>query len=86
MLERKMSRFGIMQQLDVVICKDAEDAVSQGFLYTPENFTPVEIDKVVVVRNGTEAGHSTVDLVLKDEDGKQFVVMVTGNLLKSIPC
>jgi len=81
-----VSKFGVMNHLDVVICKDAADAVEKGFVYEPDKFAPVEIDKVVVVRSGTERGNATVDLILKDKDGKQFVVMVTGNLLKSIPC
>lgn len=76
---------GVMQHLDIVICKDADDAISQGFLYRG-GFTAVEIEKVVVVQKGTEAGAPTVDLILKDKDGNKFVVMVTGALIKSIPC
>ena len=80
-----MSQFGIMQHLNLHICKDADDAIAKGHIYH-EGIKPIEIDKVVVVRSGTEAGNSTVDLVLKDQEGNTFVVMVTGNLLKSIPC
>ncbi len=80
-----MSQFGLMQHLEVVICKDAEEATQQGHIYH-NGFTAVEIDKVVVVRQGTESGNSSVDLVLKDQKGNKFVVMLTGNLLKSIPC
>ena len=74
-----------MQHLNLHICKDADDAIAKGYIYR-EGIKPIEIDKVVVVRSGTEAGNSTVDLVLKDQEGNTFVVMVTGNLLKSIPC
>lgn len=77
--------FGVMQHLDVVICKDADEAAQKGFVYRGD-IKAVEIEKVVVVQQGTQAGNSTVDLVLKDEHGKQYVVMLTGNLLKSIPC
>lgn len=77
--------FGVNQSLAVVVCEDADDAINKGFLYR-EGFTGVHIDKVVVVRKGTEAGKSTVDFILKDEKGNQYVVMVTGALLKSIPC
>jgi hypothetical protein len=75
-----------MNHLDVVVCDDAEDAVYKGFNYSLPEYSAIEIEKVVVVRKGTEGGNSTVDLVLKDQHGKKFVVMVTGNLIKSIPC
>ena len=79
--------FGVMNNLSVHICADADDAVEKGHSYSQsEGFKAVEIDKVVVVLKGTVEGNSTVDLVLKDQDGNKFVVMVTGNLLKSIPC
>lgn len=79
--------FGIMNHLNVHLCEDADDAVEKGHIYSPaDGFKAVEIDKVVVVLKGTVEGNSTIDLVLKDQDGNKFVVMVTGNLLKSIPC
>lgn len=77
--------FGVMNHLDIAICKDANDAAKQGFTYG-DPIKPIEIDKIVVIQNGTEGGNSTVDLVLKDAQGNKFVVMVTGKLLKSIPC
>ena len=80
-----MRTFGMMQHLNIHICEDAEDAIQKGHVYR-EGVRAVEIVKVVVVRKGTESGNSTVDLVLKDREGKTFVVMLTGNLLKSIPC
>ena len=76
--------FGMMQHLNIHICEDANDAIQKGHIYR-EGTKAIEIDKVVVVRKGTEGGNSTVDLVLKDQEGNTFVVMVTGNLLKSIP-
>lgn len=77
--------FGQMQHLNIHICQNAEEAIEKGHIYR-DGVKAVEIDKVVVVREGTEGGNSTVDLVLKDQQGNTFVVMVTGNLLKSIPC
>lgn len=77
--------FGVMQHLDVIICKNAEEAVEKGFMYRPP-IKPVEIERVIVVMEGTENGKSSVDLLLKDEAGNQFVVMLTGNLWKSVPC
>lgn len=79
--------FGIMNHLDIHICKDADDAVAKGHVYDQKDgYKMVEISKVVVVNKGTEEGNATVDLVLRDEAGNKFLVMVTGNLLKSIPC
>ena len=77
--------FGVMNQLDIVICKDAAEATEKGFHYMPP-IKAVEIAKVVVVRQGTEEGNSTVDFVLHDKEGNMFVVMITGALLKAIPC
>ncbi len=79
----------VHQSLDVVICADAEDAIKQGFNYAAApagSIKPIEVKKVVVVRSGTQQGNSSVDFVLQDESGQQFVFMVTGRLLKSIPC
>lgn len=78
--------FGVIQHLDVVLCKDAQEAIDRGFQYRLPEYKAVQIEQVVVVQNGTEGGNSTVDLVMKDEAGNKFVVMITGNLLKSIPC
>lgn len=73
--------------LDVTICADADDAKAQGFDYAAVGgFKPIEVEKVVVVRNGTQGGNASVDFVLKDDSGQRFVFMVTGRLLKSIPC
>jgi len=73
--------------LSVDICADAEDAIAKGYNWseTPQ-VRPIEVKKVIVVRNGTVAGNASVDFLLEDERGQQFVFMVTGNLLKSIPC
>ena len=80
-----MSQFGVMNHLEIHVCKDANEAVEKGHIYRGP-IKPVEIDKVVVVQSGTVEGNSTVDLVLKDKEGNKYVVMVTGRLLKSIPC
>ncbi len=80
-----MKVFGVMNTLNVIVCNDTDEAIAKGFVYK-EDHTAVEIETVVVVRKGMESGASSVDLVLKDASGKKFVVMLTGNLLKSIPC
>jgi len=76
--------FGVMQHLEIVICKDADEATAKGYFYRPP-VKAIEIEKAVVIRHGTETGNSTVDLLLKDEQGNQYVVMLTCALLKSIP-
>ena len=78
--------FGVMNHLDISVCQDAEEAQARGFIYRQPEFKAIEIERVVVVRNGTEEGNSTVDLVLVNELGEKFVVMLTGRLIKSIPC
>lgn len=78
--------FGVMNHLSIAICENADEATRRGYIYSSDDYKPIEITKVVVVRNGTESGASSVDLVLQDQDGNKFVVMLTGKLLKSIPC
>ena len=76
----------VHHHLDITICDDAQEAINQGFNWGDMNVAPIEIKQVIVVRNGTQAGRPTVDFVLEDQTGKRFVFMVTGALLKSIPC
>jgi hypothetical protein len=81
--------FGVNQSLSLTICADADDAKEKGFNYAAApkgEYLPVRIDHVVVVREGTEMKNPTVDFILVDPSGQKYVVMVTGNLLKSIPC
>lgn len=65
--------------------QDAQEAIDGGHVYGDE-VTPLRVEKVVVVREGTEAGKPTVDFVMTDGNGKKYFFMVTGALLKSIPC
>lgn len=77
----------LTSHLDITICTDAADAVAQGFDWAKDpTVKPIEVKQVVVVRNGTEAGNGTADFVLEDENGQRYVFMITGRLLKSIPC
>jgi len=77
--------FGIMQHLKVAVCPSPEAASEAGFIYDDTSYTRVEISTVVVVHNGTQDGNATVDIQLVDEQGNKYVVMVTANLLKSLP-
>jgi len=38
----------------------------------------------IVVGKGTEAGNPTIDLQLIDEDGREYIAMVTGGILEGI--
>ena len=65
------------------------DAIARGYDYARApagEYKPIKISQAVVVRNGTEAGRPTVDFVLTDETGQKYVVMLTGALVKAIPC
>ncbi len=77
--------FGIQHHLTIAVCKDADDATEKGYTYQ-EGYKPLQIEKAVVVQQGTENGNPTVDLVMQDMQGNKYVVMLTGRLLKSIPC
>lgn len=78
----------VHQHLKITVCQDGSDAAAKGYNYNSPllRVKPIEIKEVVVVLNGTQGGNSTVDFILEDESGQKFVFMVTGNLLKSIPC
>lgn len=71
--------------LKVTICEDGKDAIRHGFVYRQPVFKPINIDQVVVVKNGTETQKATVDIVLVDSTGQKYVVMMTAALLASIP-
>ena len=78
----------ITRHLTISICDDPADAIAKGFDWNAATpvVKPIEVTQVVVVRKGTQPGNATVDFVLTDDTGQRFVFMVTGNLLKTIPC
>ena len=71
--------------ITIDVCKDASDAVRKGYFYRPPIFKPIQVEKVVIVRNGMQSGKSSVDFVLQDETGQKYVFMITAALLKSLP-
>ena len=79
---------GPQLHLSIAVCDDAADAIDKGFNYAAygDEYKPIEITKAVVVRNGTESGKPSVDFILTDQAGQKYVVMLTGALIKSIPC
>jgi len=73
-----------MQSLKVSIFDYPGEAGDAGYVYKP----PVKsatLEEAVIVRKGTQAGNSTVDLIFTDADGNKYVAMITGNLLKALP-
>ena len=73
---------GLQNDLPIVLCKDAEDAVERGYNYRRPEYLPARINQAVVVLNGTESGRATVDFVMEDEKGQKHVVMLTARLLQ----
>lgn len=76
-------------RLSVVSFPTGKEAAEAGYNYAidetgPNKRHPIRVKKVVVVRNGTEEGNATADFILEDADGKQYVFLVTTNLLKMI--
>lgn len=76
----------IQYHLSIEVCQTAEEAIQKGFIYSLPEYRPINIQKVVVVRDGTNKGNPTVDLLLVDENGQKYVVGLTGALIKMIPC
>lgn len=76
---------GIVTSLTVHVCENASDAIRRGFFYRPPIYLPIQINSVVVVKNGTALGKDTVDLIMEDAKGQKYACMLTSALLKSIP-
>lgn len=76
--------FALSTNLDVRVFEHAQEAIDHGFVYRAPEYTPVKIEKVVVVKKGTQNGNPTVDLLLIDETGKKYMTMTTAALLRSI--
>lgn len=74
-----------MNKLTVRVFKDADEASAAGFDYRGKDITGLVLETAVVVRDGTMEGNPTVDLLLRDEAGNEYVTLITGNLLKMLP-
>lgn len=42
------------------------------------------IKEAVIVKNGTQGGNATIDLIFVDANGQKYVAMITANLLKQV--
>lgn len=77
----------LTQALKVTVFETPDEAISKGYNYRADRpeMKPIELQEVVVVRNGTVAGNASVDFIVKDDEGQEYVFMVTRKLLASIP-
>lgn len=66
------------------IAIDLFDSPEDAPKYTKPNTTAANLERAVIVGRGTVGGNATVDLVFRDPDGKQFVAMITGRLLRGV--
>lgn len=70
----------------VTIVADAQEAIECGFNWSAQqDVKPIEVEQLVIVRDGTVSNKPTVDFVLKDATGQRYVFMMTGALLSSLP-
>lgn len=65
------------QKLKVEIVNSVKEAPNYKKLGGWKDAT---VEKVIIVRNGTKDGRSTVDVQLEDADGNKFIAMMTGRL------
>lgn len=60
-------------------------SVKAAPIYKIPEFRAAQMELAGIVRNGTEEGNSTVDLIFSDLDtGQKYVAMLTGNLIKTL--
>lgn len=78
------SHFALVTKLKVSVYADSQAAIDAERVYRAPEYNAITIDEAVVVQNGTQGGNATVDLLLRDEKGNKFVVMITNNLLQTI--
>lgn len=71
--------------VQIAICEDSKDAIAQGYDYRGTRKIPVQLDKIVLVSDGTEGGHSTLDLLLTDEEGNEYVCLTKGSFFSVLP-
>jgi len=70
-----------MQDLKIKICNSPEEAPNYR---EQKGFTSVKWEEAIIVRNGTEEGRTTVDLILKDEKGNKYIAMITGRIVQQV--
>lgn len=65
----------------IEICNSIEEAPNYNKI---GGFIAANLEKAVIVKNGTSQGNPTVDLIFEDQEGKKYVALITGALIKSI--
>lgn len=71
-----------MNTINIDVCDSPEQA--PNYNKDGKGIKGAKLIKVIVVRNGTEAGNDTVDLQFEDQDGNKYVAMVTARILKVV--
>lgn len=70
-----------MQALNIITADSPDEAPNYRAMGDVKAAT---LHTVVVVGNGTEDGNATVDFQFTDEQGNNFVAMLTGKLVRGI--
>ncbi|EOV8094024.1 TPA: hypothetical protein NGR52_004179 [Vibrio parahaemolyticus] len=69
----------ITYSLNIVTAERIEDAPNYD-----DDVTMLKLDTAIVVRAGTVEGKTTIDLQMRDANGKEYLVMTTGKLLQQL--
>jgi hypothetical protein len=70
-----------MNDLIIQVCNSIDEAP----VYNGDKiFNGVILKKAVIIRKWTVEGNSTIDLIFEDSDGKKYIAMITGRLIKGI--
>jgi hypothetical protein len=75
----KQGEVNHMQHLKITIA-----GVEESPSYDEKNFSALDLKAAHIVERGTQQGNPTVDLLLVDNNGRQYVAVVTGNLLEML--
>ena len=79
----KKAHNSVVDSTKVIICPSPEQATLEGHVYHT-GYTGLDIARVVIVNNGMVSGRPTVDVVMTDSAGNNYVFMITAALLQSI--
>lgn len=74
------SKFGAQNILQMQVVSGPDQAPT----YQSPQYRAVEIELALIIKNGTQSGKPTVDLVLADESGNRYVVLITGALIQNL--
>ena len=79
----KGKRYNEEQMLTTSVSVEQFESSHDAPSYGKDN-TLLKLDKAVIVRNGTQAGKSTVDLQFFDQYGKKHVALITGRIIRAV--